>query len=374
MKLKFLKPAAVLCAAAVLVSAAGCADTSWSFKTSNKTLSNGVWIYKTYTEANSAISKYQEESGKTLQLSDEDFADKKVEKKNIYQWITEKAKDECAEYLTLEKLVKDNKVKVDKDTISSTEKMYASYFEQAGMNELFEQLGVSSKSAAYADSTTATYKEDLFKKFYDKEGTKAVSDEEVKKYFTDNYTDYYYIYYSLKTTDADGNSVDIEDAKKETVKINFAKYAKELNEGTKTTTEIDDEYKKDFELGENDTVPSVSSTEKLADSNISEDVQKEIKALGDKKATMKIINDTYYLLYKGSIAEKSAKITDDTGTEDAISRLGILHKMKDDEFDKMIEDEKKKLKFDTNDDCLSKYSVERTVKIIQDYIKSQSSQ
>ena len=36
-----------------------------------------------------------------------------------------------------------------------------------------------------------------------------------------------------------------------------------------------------------------------------------------------------------------------------------------------IEAEKKKLKYDTNDACISKYSVERTVNIIKDYVKSQ---
>ena len=110
----------------------------------------------------------------------------------------------------------------------------------------------------------------------------------------------------------------------------------------------------------------------MADSNINEDVQKEIKSLGDKKATVKLIDDTYYLLYKGSISEKAEKITDDTSVEDAISRIDIVHKMKDDEFDKYIEAEKKKLKYDTNNDCLSKYTVERTVNLYKEFVNSNS--
>ena len=83
MKIKMIaKPLAAISAAAVLISASGCADTSWSFKNSAKELSNGVWIYKTYTVMNEAVSKYQEESGKTIQITDDDFADKKVEKEN----------------------------------------------------------------------------------------------------------------------------------------------------------------------------------------------------------------------------------------------------------------------------------------------------
>ncbi len=369
---KFIKPLAAVSAAAVMLSAAGCADTSWSFKTSNAEITNGMWIYKTYSNMNQAIQKYQEETGNSIQPSDEDFADKKVEKKNIYDWIADKSKDDCVEALTIEKLIKDNKVTVDKESIESNVKMYEQYITQYGMDTMYEQLGVSMKSAAYMDSTLATYKEDLFKKLYDKEGTKAVKDDEVKKYFVDNYTDYYYIHYSFKTTDDDGNSTDIDDATKDKVTGAFAKYAKELNDGTKTTAEIDEEYKTDFELGDDGSVPSTASTEVLADSSMNEDVQKEIKALGDKKATVKLIDDTYYLFYKGSISEKYNTISDDETSANGITRLSIVHKIKDDEFDKYIEAEKKKLKYDTNNDCISKYSVERTVKTYNDFVSSQS--
>lgn len=366
---RIVRSASVLAAAAILVSAAGCADTSWSYKTSNKSITNGMWIYSTYSQVSTALSKIQEETGKTVDITDDDFSSKKVEKKKVYDWIQTNAKDKCIEALTYEKLVKDNKVKIDENTIKSGEKMYESYM--GGASDLYDKLGISMKSAAYLDSTVQTYKDEVFKKLYDKEGTKAVSDDEVQKYFKENYTDYYYIHYSLKTTDDQGNSKDIDDDTKDKVTAAFARYATELNNGSKTPTEIDEEYKKDFSLGADDTVPSTAATSKLSDSNMNEDVQKEIKALGDKKADVKTIDDTYYLLYKGSINEKAKNITDDSTKQDAISRLNIVHEIKDDEFDKYVEAEKKKLKYDTNDACISKYSVERTVKIIKDYVKSQ---
>ena len=366
---RIVRSASVLAAAAILVSAAGCADTSWSYKTSNKSITNGMWIYSTYSQVSTALSKIQEETGKTVDITDDDFSSKKVEKKKVYDWIQTNAKDKCIEALTYEKLVKDNKVKIDENTIKSGEKMYESYM--GGASDLYDKLGISMKSAAYLDSTVQTYKDEVFKKLYDKEGTKAVSDDEVQKYFKENYTDYYYIHYSLKTTDDQGNSKDIDDDTKDKVTAAFARYATELNNGSKTPTEIDEEYKKDFSLGADDTVPSTAATSKLSDSNMNEDVQKEIKALGDKKADVKTIDDTYYLLYKGSINEKAKNITDDSTKQDAISRLNIVHDIKDDEFDKYVEAEKKKLKYDTNDACISKYSVERTVNISKDYVKSQ---
>ena len=259
---RIVRSASVLAAAAILVSAAGCADTSWSYKTSNKSITNGMWIYSTYSQVSTALSKIQEETGKTVDITDDDFSSKKVEKKKVYDWIQTNAKDKCIEALTYEKLVKDNKVKIDENTIKSGEKMYESYM--GGASDLYDKLGISMKSAAYLDSTVQTYKDEVFKKLYDKEGTKAVSDDEVQKYFKENYTDYYYIHYSLKTTDDQGNSKDIDDDTKDKVTAAFARYATELNNGSKTPTEIDEEYKKDFSLGADDTVPSTAATSKLS--------------------------------------------------------------------------------------------------------------
>ena len=58
------RPAALLAAAAILFGASGCADTSWSFKTDSKTLSNGQWIYFTlsaYSAAENELNSTQSE-------------------------------------------------------------------------------------------------------------------------------------------------------------------------------------------------------------------------------------------------------------------------------------------------------------------------
>ena len=75
---RIVRSASVLAAAAILVSAAGCADTSWSYKTSNKSITNGMWIYSTYSQVSTALSKIQEETGKTVDITDDDFSSKKL--------------------------------------------------------------------------------------------------------------------------------------------------------------------------------------------------------------------------------------------------------------------------------------------------------
>ncbi len=384
MKIKsIVKPVAVLGAFAVLMSAAGCADTSWSYKTKDKTLSNGTWIYYTYSATNEAIQKYGEENkdddgnSKTIKVSDSKFYDYKVEGKKMADWIKNKAKQRCLEALTVDKLLKENKVEYDKKPIEDYRKQYISYMEKNG-NDLFTTLGVSTGTIADCSVVYPQLSNELFKYFYGKGGPKEVTDEQLKKFYTDNYTDYYYIPYTFTTTGSDGNKTDIEDSEKDKVKSNFGKYAKELNEGKKKTTDIDEEYKKDFEKEKSD---SVSDTADLSKSSLPEKLQEAIKALGSKKADVKEIDGVYYLIYKGDINEKAAKIkstedkdsSDSEQDTDAVSRETVLRAMKDDDYKSYLEEECKKLKYDTNDACLSKYTVERTVDIVKNEEAKQAS-
>lgn len=369
MKIKNIaKPMALLSASAVLISASGCADTSWSFKTKNKTFSNGAWIYYTYAAMNDAITKIEESSEKSFDILTDDLTSKKVEKKDAVDWIYAEAKKQAENYLTVEKLCADNKLKLDEDTFDSMKKTYASYFD-AGYMDIYKELGVSSDTFTDIYAGYDLRYEQLFDYIYSEGGSKEVTDDEITKYFKENYTSYYYISYSLKTTDDEGNETDIDDETKDNVISNFAKYAKELNDGS-TTDEIDEEYKTDFEV---ETSAGSKNTVVLSESNLPEEVQKVIEELDDKKATVKTINDTHYMIYKGSLDDEAKAMLDDSQeTTSTITKDTVLHKMKDEDFKDYIETERKKLKYDTNEDCLSKYSVQRTIDIVKKFYEDQS--
>ncbi len=368
MKIKnILKPVAVIGTAAMIISASGCSDTSWSIKTKDKTFTNGGWIYYTYAALNDAIDKLNENSESSFDITKDDITKKKIEKKDAVDWIYDKAKEKAIEYLTVEKLCKENKLQADKDEIKSIKSNYQSFFESGYMG-IYEQLGISADTFADIYGTYNLREEQLFNHIYGKGGSKEISDDEISKYFTENYTSYYYVPYSLKTTDDDGNEVDIDDETKDKVLTKFAGYAKELNEG-KTTDDIDTEYKSDFEV---ETAPSVKATTVMSDANVSEDLQKVIKELGDKKATVKTIDDTHYLVYKGSISEEAKALIDGTYENTTVTSDTIRHKIKDDEFEKYLDGEEKNLKYEMNDACISKYSVQRTIDIVKSYTASQA--
>ena len=294
------KPLALFSASAMLFAASGCSDTSWSYKTSQKTLSNGAWIYYTFSAMNDAASKIEEESGTAVDLAEDGLSGKKVEGKDVFEWITEEAKDKAKKYLTVEKLCHDYKLEDDGSYLKSMVSMYTQYFD-AGYMDLYKEMGVSVQTFSDIYGVYPYRYEQLFDYVYGKDGPKAVSDDELKKYFKEKYTSYYYLSYSFKTEDEEGNETDIDSETKDKVKDEFAKYANELNSGKKTSA-IDAEYKTDFET---ETVPSVRATAVIEDKNLPEEVEKTIKELKDKTATVKTIDDVHYMIYKGSIDEEA---------------------------------------------------------------------
>ncbi len=361
MRLKsILKPVAVIGAAAMLVSASGCADTSWSLKTQKKTLTNGGWIYYTYDAANEAISKINEDSEQEFDITKDDLSSKKIEGKAAYDWIYDTAKKNALHFLTVDKLCRDNKLDEDKNAKKNIVKTYQGYFD-AGYMDIYKDLGIGAETFAELLGYSSEREKQLFDYLYGSEGPKAVKDDELTKYFKEKYTTYYYIPYSLKTTDENQNEVDIDDETHDKVISSFAKYAKDLNEG-KTTDEIDDAYKTDFSV---ETSAGVKQTAILEDSGLPEELQKAIKELDDKKAAVKTIDNTHYLIYKGSIDDEAKTLPEEADEVGDISKHQIRHEMKDDDFKSYIDEEQKKLKYEVNDACLSKYSVSRTVDIMK---------
>lgn len=347
---KTAKSVLALCTAAMLMTASGCADTSWSFKTDDETLSNGAYIYYTYAAYTDAYSKVEDTS--------KDVLEQKVEDKDAVEWIQKKAKEECITHLTMTRLFNEKKLKVDEKTKTDyedyAEQIYDYYYASA-----FETMGISKETYVKCTGTYSAYSQLLFESIYDTDGTKAVVQEDIEKYFTENYTDFYYISKPLTETDSDGNTVDISDEDKETIVSNFKNYAEIINTDKKTKDDVVEEYKKDYETeGE----PGYSATTVLADSGLSDDLQKAIEELEEGKATTIEVNKTYYFIYKGKISDKLSTLEDTEANK--TSRLTVLHKMKDEEYNAYLEEEEKNTKYEQNDACISKYTVNRLSDIL----------
>ena len=181
MKIKNItKPLALTGAAALLLSAAGCADTSWSFKTKEKTFSNGAWIYYTNAALSEAFTQIEKDTEVSVDVSKDDIASMKVGDKSIIDWVKEEATKDAKDYLTIEKLCAEYKLDLNKETYNNMKKTYTSYFD-AGYMDLYKELGVSVDTFTDCFGMYNERSEQLFDYIYGKEGQKAVSDDEIKK-------------------------------------------------------------------------------------------------------------------------------------------------------------------------------------------------
>lgn len=407
MKNAIKKIAASTICGALLLSMAGCADTSWSVKRNDdETLSVGTYIYY----MTQAYSEAKEKTGKSGNV----VLSETIDKKTGDQWIRDRAKELCVEQMTLDKLCKDNKINITDDEIDATYKSqsvfygygYCSYYDMWVMSkQSYEAMGISENSYKNAIIKTALEKDKLFNKLYGEGGSKQVKDSELEKYFKENYVSYKYLTTSLNKTDSNGKSTTMTDEEKEVVKAQYERYVKIINEQGKTIDDVAAQYDKDYpsesstesssessqettssasseKSSQPETTSSEASTESSTESSNSstkksssvqssiedlsnenfvfgDEVKKKLKEMKDNEAAYVATSSAYYFLYKTPIADEVSSALDKNNTSNYRSK--VLHSIKDDEFDKYIEEQGKKIDYEFNDAAYNKYTPSRVI-------------
>lgn len=369
----YAKIGSLLLALIIAVAAVGCTPISlkaeWAYKTDKVELPIGVYSYSlktAYAQAKNYASKlasYDEasESWLDLEITDDD-GDKAVAR----EWIKNEADTMCLNYIAVDNLVEELGIDMSGATADSAKKTaeeywtvgpYASYGYYMPYKDEYEPYGVSFESFEYCTTLYNTKYSAIFEKLYGKGGSKEVKDDEFISFFTENYTDYKYIKTNLyeSTTDESGNSTDValsdEDAKKLTDE--FDSYAKELNNGV-SFADVLDKYKTANSLTED---PSTSAVEDLENSSLGDELK---NALGEMKAnqakTIKVgSGDTavYYLIFKGDINSDI-----DSYVYDESQRATLLTNMKQDEYEKYVDDLAKNTECEKNQSVLDQYKPE----------------
>ena len=392
MKNAIKKIAASTICGALLLSMAGCADTSWSVKRNDdETLSVGTYIYY----MTQAYSEAKEKTGKSGNV----VLSETIDKKTGDQWIRDRAKELCVEQMTLDKLCKDNKINITDDEINATytdKSAFYGYYSYSDMwvmsKQSYEAMGISENSYKNAIIKTALEKDKLFNKLYGEGGSKEVKDSELEKYFKENYVSYKYLTTSLNKTDSNGKSTTMTDEEKEVVKAQYERYVKIINEQGKTiesSTESSSESSQETtssasseKSSQPETTSSEASTESSTESSNSstkksssvqssiedlsnenfvfgDEVKKKLKEMKDNEAAYVATSSAYYFLYKTPIADEVSSALDKNNTSNYRSK--ILHSIKDDEFDKYIEEQGKKIDYEFNDAAYNKYTPSRVI-------------
>ena len=217
------KAAAIVAAASLAISLSSCgSDLSWAAKIGkDETVPIGMYIYtqaanfRTYAQ-NGLLSATTSLEEQTLNVSDSD--------KKATEYLDSEAIKSVKAYVGSLILAKEMKIELTDDEIASAESSAKEQYDTD--KEVYEKNGVAQSSIAeyYKD---LTLKNKLFDAVYGKEGTKPVSDKELKQYIKENYATVCYIqqYY----LNEDGTSM--SDTEKTKIKKQYEKIKKQAEDG-----------------------------------------------------------------------------------------------------------------------------------------------
>ena len=388
--MKLLKKAvAAALAVGVMATATSCSDMSWSYKDDKTTLPVGTYIYYmtgaySYVQqtAQSEVEVTTDAEGATQATEAVDVLTSKItgdDDKEIVgkDYILNTAEQSSKTLIyTLEKFDELGLTLTDEQQsqIDATASQGWTY-----SGTVYEKLGVSQASYKLAYAEFQVKYEAVFKAMYGEGGEKEVSVDALKKYYTDNYVDYYYLPLNLYTTETatDENGKETSTAtafsEDEVKKANelFDTYKEQLNKGEKTVEDIDSAFIKEKELK---TSPSVSNQENLDNSSISADIVNALKKLENKTATVITVGEgdsaILYLVYRGDISKKTSNLDDKETGEDL--KYSLLAEYKSDEYNDYMDEQASKLDLEVNEAALNKYTPEEIDKKMKE-ISSENS-
>ena len=342
------------------VFASGCSlQKQWSYKTSDKELAIGVYIYNldvAYQQALEYAKKLDDYDGTNDKWLDLEITDDDGTTAVARQWMKDKAEELTLTALAVEKGLKDEGATVDSATLQAADEQaktnwnvgpYANYGYVMPMSKELEPHGVSFDSYKYAASEVPAMQQVLFNTLYEKGGSQEVSDADLEKFFNENYVDYGYLSANLyeSSTDEAGTTNNValsEDAIKQ-ITDKFDGMVKDLNSGKA----FDDVTKAYTEAEGLSTDSVVNNTELLKNFSAGDELKVEIEKLDSgKAATVKVgegDSAMIYLVYKKDITAIAKDYL-----ESASNRSEVLTNMKTDDFKTYIKDLIKELKYEKN--------------------------
>ena len=182
------KLTALVLAACCVAPLAGCQseDTTWIAKFGDTTVPAGVHLSHLVTAYSSAV----QQTGNS-----EDVLKEEIDGVSASQWISDLALDYTREYIAAEQKFDELGLTIsqeDQDTAAYMVEYQWSYLE-----DLYTENGVA-KSSLELSFLNSVKKNNIFKSFYYEGGSKEVPQEELTKYYNENYIRTQYIAFSKK--------------------------------------------------------------------------------------------------------------------------------------------------------------------------------
>lgn len=255
-----------------------------------------------------------------------DYQQQRLDDKDFRTWINDRTMELCLEYAAVQRLCEQYEVSLtdeEKDAVQQ----YSDYYWENGYGTFYEANGIGRTSFDTLNLFTEL-RTKLFYFYYDqpdeetqKGGINAVPEEEIMTGYNDNYI--LADFFSVPLTDE--NSQTLSDEAKQELETQLNDYAKRINDGDATFTQIQEEYEQ--EQGTSD-----DTTSSTAD-DTTDDTEKSAKFPNAQVVSSLSQDTTIYDLFK------SVKSADGFAYERAYFVTGanayyltVIHDITTDEF------------------------------------------
>ncbi|WP_143826218.1 hypothetical protein [Scatolibacter rhodanostii] len=342
---KFTAPVALLF---VLFSLAGCYSEKnlWAAKKGDLTLPTGGYIYYLNSAASTARTKVS---------SDQEVLKSEIDGVKAETWIRNTAEESVRSFFYINDKFSEMGLSLNEEDVtqmeSYTESMWSYY------STSMESFGISKESFQLAYTDFSLKQSAVFNALYGAGGEKAVSDQELSDYYTDNYYSYEYFTVTIPTkakesTDESSTSTatEIDEDAKSELKTQLDDYAEQIKAGKMTVTEAAEKYQKANDI-ENSTYNT--STSKIS-ASASGTVPETVLTLSDNEVSViESTTSTFVLAKRIPIAEKVNEMLTTEST-----RSNTLSDMKWEEFAASVKEESAKLEgIEMNDSAVNSQSL-----------------
>lgn len=211
---------------ALLLSLAGCGNTTWVAKNGDDVITSGMYLGYLLDGYNQSIS--------SVTAPNDNYWKSTVEDKNAVDWVKNYAMNCVKEDLAILAKAREYGVVLDADDEADLERVAAYYW--PSYQEYYEKNGVGEQS--YRELLrVSSIRDKLFQYYYGEDGVEPVSREELFDYLNSDYVKYKMI--ELSTLDEEGN--DLDDEAKAEVKAKADGYLARLQAG-ESIDALADEY------------------------------------------------------------------------------------------------------------------------------------
>lgn len=180
----FKRMAAMAAAAVMLSSMAACgSSTAYALTIDGEQIKAGIYIYYSYVAYNDAVQTIAKQDSE-IDTSDKEVIKKqKIDGKDAYDWIQDKALTYCKEQAAINKEFKAANLTLPEETQTELDTTMETFWDQNKEN--FEKNGIS-ESSIY-DIMEYTYNaNEVFYYYYGIGGEDGVTEKEVHEYYVEN--------------------------------------------------------------------------------------------------------------------------------------------------------------------------------------------